>query len=318
LAHVKDQEWGVKPPGGETMTEFAKEKIAFAIGLLAVIFTLTPLLESYGSAGFLLVGLRIEIRQLYLFLSASLGLAVYFYGLQFMTGRRMRFAAVTGDVFYALAMVGPLLFASLFLAVLLASAAARIFATVSILPVIEGIVSSIAGAGAMWAWFQLRATLDRKQKHSEAFSREQQEISQLRRAEDLLRAGHSDLAIVEAFRSLELAAPTLIPKLSSLDLKKKNREWFQILTERLPTELRAQLEMVRNARNLAAHGLEPITSAAAQEAVRTIGRVLAVLSANRADRCPQCGSTDVAQESGSDSGYSWQRARCLRCGWVDV
>lgn len=300
------------------MTEFAKEKIAFAIGLLAVVFTLTPLLGSYGSAGFLLVGLRIEVRQLYLFLSATLGLAVYFYGLQFMTGRRMRFAAVAGDVFYALAMVGPLLFASLFLTVLFAGAAARLFATVSILPVLEGIISSIAGAGAMWTWFQLRATLDRKQKHSEAFSREQQEISQLKRAEELLRSGHNDLAIVEAFRALELAAPTLIPKLGSLDLKKKHREWFQILTDRLPTELRAQLESVRNRRNQAAHGVEPISATAAQEAVRTISRVLAVLSANRGDRCPQCGSSGLAQEFGSDSGYSWQRDRCLNCGWADV
>lgn len=188
------------------MGEFTKEKIAFAIGLLAVLFTLTPVLDLYGTTGFDLLGVTLSIYRLYLFMSAVLGLAVYCYGIQFTTERTLRPAVVAGDVFYVVAIVTPGLFAALFVIAKAADAVAPIFRSPFFGTLLQNGLSVIAGVGAFVASYLFRKRLDTKQRRAEAAKRELLEVAALRRAEDLFKAGHFDLAVVEAFKALEVAS----------------------------------------------------------------------------------------------------------------
>jgi len=300
------------------MGEFTKEKIAFAIGLLAVLFTLTPFLDQYGTTGFDLVGVTFSIYRLYLFMSAVLGLAVYSYGIQFTTERTLRPAVVAGDVFYVVAIVAPALFAALFVIAEAADAAAPIVRSPSFGTLLQNGLSAIAGAGASLAGYLFGKKLDTKEKRAEAAKRELLEVAALRRAEDLFKAGHFDLAVVEAFKALEVASRGIPAAHRPTGRRPRTRDWFQIVSGFMPEDLRPRLEQARRVRNMAAHSVEPVVESTARETLNTVNKVLAILAGDRAKRCPECGSDDLVTEQGSDSGFAWERSRCRNCGFVDL
>ena len=299
------------------MTDFAKEKIAFAIALLAVLFTLTPLLDTYGTVGFAILGTRLEIRHLYLVLSVTLGLAVYCYGIQFVASRLMRVASIAGDVFHAIAIVVPALYVSLYLAATLVTAVAPILRSPFVQSVVKVVVSAILGAVSVGYWNRARRILDVRQKQAEETRRADLEVDSLRMAEELFKNGHYDLATIEAFRALEIAARGSANKVDRT-LRRENRDWFQVLVASLPEQLRPSLERARTVRNSAAHGVELVSEEAAREAINVIGKSLALIAGSVLDRCPACGSTQIVEESGSDHGFSWTRRRCEGCGWLDL
>ena len=92
------------------LNEFTKTKIAYAVALLAALFTLTPMFREFGFWGYEVFSLLLRVSHLYYFLSAVLTCAVYIYGLQFLTERPIKLLRVSGNVFYAIALVSPPLY----------------------------------------------------------------------------------------------------------------------------------------------------------------------------------------------------------------
>ena len=256
------------------MTDFAKQKVAFAIGLLAALFTLTPLLTDYGLLGFDLFGVRFSLQGLYVFLSGILGLAVYCYGIQFITARRLRYAATAGDIFYALAIVAPGLFASLFVIATLTHVLAPLLRSSTAQIVVQNLLSAVAGAVSVSIAYRAQRTLAQTQRNSEAALREDAEVVTIRRAEELLRAGHNDLAVIEAFKALEMAARNI----SWIARGGPANNWFRKLKDILPQEFQLRLDSAREIRNEAAHSARPVSESEAQEVLATANKLLAVLS----------------------------------------
>src|SRR2546430_2761952 len=108
------------------MNEFTKNKIAFAVALLAALFTITPILSSIGSWGYTIFSITLQINHLYYFLATFLTVSVYVYGLQFLTERQLRPLQLAGDILYAIALVSAPLYACVYLLTLVADLVARL------------------------------------------------------------------------------------------------------------------------------------------------------------------------------------------------
>jgi hypothetical protein len=296
------------------VTELTKNKIAFAVGLLAVLFTLTPLLSDLGGVGFSFLELHLSVRGLYWFLSSTLGLSAYCYGFQFILPNR-RFPTVLGDIFYVTGLVAPLLFLGLFLIALLIDILAPLLRNDRVLSVLQFVMGVATGVASAFAAYRARQTLDLRQRQAERSTSSSQEAAFLLKATALHKDGHFDLAVIEAFRALEVAARAQYGVIGS---GRQRSEWFGRVLNDLPSALRSPLERVRAVRNNAAHAVEPISDADAQEALRVIGKAVALLANIDPNQCPSCGSTPMLEEAGVDSGFHWTRKRCEKCGYLDL
>lgn len=256
------------------MSDFTKEKIAFAVALLATIFTITPVLDALGSAGFQLFGFALQVKHLFYLISASLGLSVYCYGIQFITERPLKVTRIVGDTFYALAIVAPVLYLLLFGGVRLASAIGAVLNSGAARVLSEVFTSFLAGVVTVLLDRFLRLALKRKEQQSAVAGLQEQGVARLRRAEELDAAGHHDLAVVEGFRALESAA-----RREAIGQERPlPRQWLDELRARLPTEdLRAAFERLRRARNTAVHAVEPVSAEQAREGLATASKILAYL-----------------------------------------
>jgi hypothetical protein len=261
------------------LSTFLKEKIAFAVALLAALFTLTPILPDIGSTGFTLLGFTITVRLLYYVLSALLALAVYCYGVQFAFERPRRVLTVTGDVLYAVALVTPVAFLFLFAGTELAAGFGKILRSQTA----TALTSAVAGALSAWfstyLVFRTRRALAAKQRELEQRTFANQSILQLRRAEQLEHSGHYDLAIVEAFRAVESAAR----QSAVVRGQPFPSRWFDAIAPQLPTkDLQQDFEHFRRLRNMAAHAVEPVTADQARKALQVAARLLSFLSGEAA------------------------------------
>ncbi len=257
------------------MNDFTKHKIAFAVALLAVLFAVTPLLNAIGSVGFNLFGVAVTFRLLYYVLSALLALSVYCYGVQFAFERPRRFLTATGDVLYAAAVVAPVAFALLFAGAELATLLGNLLRSQVATAIVSGITGAVSGVISTYLAVRTQRGLAAKERDVEVKAFEQESVVQLRRAEELFKAGHHDLAVVEAFRAVELsvrrsAALRGLPFIPQWTVKGIGRE--------LPEELRQDLEYLRQLRNTAAHAAAPVTAEQARKGLAIAGRLLSALS----------------------------------------
>src|SRR2546425_1198897 len=136
------------------MSDFTKQKIAFAVALLAVLFTVTPLLNAIGSVGFTLLGVAVTFRLLYYVLSALLALSVYCYGVQFAFERPRLFLTATGDVLYAAAVVAPVAFALLFAGAELATLLGNLLRSQVATAIVSGITGAVSGVISTYLAFR--------------------------------------------------------------------------------------------------------------------------------------------------------------------
>ena len=75
----------------------------------------------------------------------------------------------------------------------------------------------------MGYWNRARRILDVRQKQAEETRRADLEVDSLRMAEELFKNGHYDLATIEAFRALEIAARGSANKVDRTLRRKKER-----------------------------------------------------------------------------------------------
>jgi hypothetical protein len=97
------------------MNELFKEKVGYALALLAALFTLTPVLEKIGKYSFVFLNVPITITSGYFILCVLLGLAVYFFALSFVSYRFFFISIIIGNLFYLIAIVIPPIYLILYL-----------------------------------------------------------------------------------------------------------------------------------------------------------------------------------------------------------
>jgi hypothetical protein len=185
------------------MTEFTKTKIHFALALLASLFALHPFLERFADLGFTYMGYEIKWVYAFAATAASLALCVYCFGLTLMSERSHSLLERLGNDFYSVAvMIGPL-FVGLYLASLLANLVGRS-------ELAWAAPATGLGLGIVWIVLSpilallLRRRLG-KQDLSAKFSQfAEEEVTALKRAEEMHAGGHLDLAVMETWRAVEV------------------------------------------------------------------------------------------------------------------
>lgn len=90
------------------MTQFTKDKITFAIALIAVLFALQPFITNFQNQELLTFGLKITVEGLYVTMSLLLFAAIYFYALEFIRETPLGFGVTFGNYLYVLALVLPI------------------------------------------------------------------------------------------------------------------------------------------------------------------------------------------------------------------
>ncbi len=260
------------------MTDFDKAKIGFALALLGVVFAVQPLVGSLLASVLQVFSLRIPIRYFVVAFVGLLSLTVYVYALDFLVERPQSWLRKTGNVLYAVSLAIPLLVPVLWLVNAIGSALLSTASTV-VMSIGQSVLS-IAGAvlGALFSWSTARR-LGHTDEVAIELKLSTDEAGHIRRATEMLSAGHYDLAIVEAFRAVESAMlGALWRRGQSIrpgrpgDLVSAARQ-----AEVLPTETLGLLVELRAARNRAVHGDgqfdRQFAEARIQDALRILGRI---------------------------------------------
>jgi HEPN domain-containing protein len=300
------------------MNDFTKEKLAFVIGLLAILFTLSPLIESVGQIGFSLFGFVFTISHVYYFIAISLLIAVYFYGIRFITEKFIRITESIGNYLYIIAILAPPIYMALFLVVGLANVLGKIFQSDSTRFGIEIVMSILVGVLSSFIAGRIVKIFTKKEKVSSVQQLQKKESLFFSRAESLFNSGNYDLSVVESLKAIEIAAQKYLIDHGHIPYRKTNYSWIKILDEKklVPHEMIENLLFVKDQRNLAAHAIEPISYDKAKEVLFITSKFLALMSS--INSCPVCGSMAVKVGVEREEGNEIQKVFCEDCGWEET
>ena len=261
------------------MDEFTKTKIGYTIALLAVAFAIYPLIESNKSIGFTIFGSLFSIQSAYFLAVSLLALAVYFISLQFISSKRALYFDTASNLAYALSLIIPALYVSLWALILLTNWLSNIVTYIP--PVVwnftAGAITALIGN---YGVLYINKSLTNKDAKSKQDENKKQEIVLLARAEELIIAGHYDLSLLESSKIIEMALR------QSISLTTNDSKLFSMhnLIERakkleiIPQKDIEEVVQVRQLRNNTSHLDTPISKAQAVLAIKVAKRLVKTLS----------------------------------------
>lgn len=261
------------------MNEFTKQKITFAVAFLAALFSISPMLNEFGVYGFELFGQMLTIKYLYYIVASVFTLSVYSFGIQFITEKGFSVASKIGNTLYALAIIAPLIYLITAIAVAITNHFSKHFASIPV-NLITGISGVLIGTVASRVAYTFQSLLAEREKNATTQQLEKEESLFMKRSQDLMRSKQYDLSVVEAFKAIEVSAKKALYERGIYF--NKNR-WVSEISknEMLSGELIKGLEYIRQTRNIAAHGVEPIRAEVAKEIMPIASRIVASLSAQQ-------------------------------------
>ena len=176
-------------------------------------------------------------------------------------------------------MTTPWLYGALFLVVLAVDTFENQI-TPLILNVIVGVLGAFIGAIGVRLVYIIQAKLAEKEQEATNESLSKEESLYISRALELLAAKHYDLAVIEAFKAIEASAKKA---LFDKGINFQPTKWVKVIFQEklLPTELSRALDIIWQARNKAAHGMESVSPEQANELVSSASRIVAVLGSTR-------------------------------------
>jgi HEPN domain-containing protein len=296
------------------MNEFTKEKLAFVIGLVAILFTLSSLIDSVGQIGFSLFGFMLTLSHVYYFISISLLISVYFYGIRFITEKYIRITESIGDYLYIIVILTPPIYLALYIVVGLANTIGEILKSDWARNSFEILFSMLIGGLSVYLWEKIRKIFLKKEIDSSVQQLQNKETTFFNRAESLFNSGNYDLSVVESLKAIEIAAQKYLLDRGHITSRKTNYSWIKILDEKklVPSEMIQSLSFVRDQRNMAAHAVENITKENAKEVLSIAGKFLALMSAK--NYCPICGSPSEYYEIHKFGDIEIKKVFCEDCG----
>ena len=263
------------------MNDFTKNKIAFAVALLAALFTITPILSDIGAWGYEVFSLTLRVKHLYYFLSAILTLAVYIYGLQFLIERQFKQLRVTGDIFYAIALVSPPLYVSLYLITLFTGLLAKLFQAPGAADILKNFIAVLIGMFATELGRRIVKLFSKKDRQERVENIQKEEVSILARAKQLFNDGYYDVTIVECFKVIEL---TVRKSLVARDIPVYGKTFRDLIEKARHQELLSpenfeKIDQLRRLRNSISHSPQntSITREQAEDTLATTDRILAAI-----------------------------------------
>jgi hypothetical protein len=262
------------------MDDFAKTKTAFAAGLLALLFTAWPVLQDTLGSSFRLFGLELTLKAVYATVTIALSISVYATGLRLLTQTALRSLEFVANATYALALVIPPAVGVLFVIATAADLVAPIVDPPGTIDLLTNIASVIAGAVSTLAFVRTTRTFQRRAVESQVALLEKHETTEFARAEELSRNEHYDLAVIDAYKSLESAAKKRLLAIGKLHFGPRVESPLKaaVRTGLIPSELQADLQFVQARRNMAAHSVEPTSKSDAESVLARSGRILAALT----------------------------------------
>jgi len=261
------------------MTDFTKTKMAFAVGLLAVLFMLKPLLDDFGHMGFGFLTITFEVRFVYYAFAALLGSSAYCYALEMLTERSNPIATRTGNLLYALSMLVPPVYGALALIYVIANGITFVIGAEGARELVEGVLMFLLGLSGILLFLYIRQRLREQDKLSIMDRLGAEQANLVTKASGLLEAGLYDLVLVEAFRAIEVG---LKKALTTRDVGYRNSAAGELiqLAERhqiIGEQEKAYLDDIRSLRNAALHEGKSITRSQAEQIIDTTRRVITTL-----------------------------------------
>ena len=128
-----------------------------------------------------------------------LGMSVYFYSIQFLSEKKIKYIQETGDILYGIALSLPPVFLLLVITVKTISLIGKDELTYFISPllsVVAGIVTSLLSA-------KFKGKISEMRRSNDAKDEEKLEHEYLSRAKTLFNDGYFDLSILETFKAIE-------------------------------------------------------------------------------------------------------------------
>lgn len=263
------------------MTDFIKTKLAFAVAMLAGLFAAWPISGPLRSARFTVAVWELQVGDFYAAMIAGLALAVYMYGFQLLSERDWRVVQRAGDFTYAISWSVPLIAFVVWTGSLLITLLGSVVDQDSVVMASGWAVAALSTAMSVWVWLATKRSIDRKERLTAVVQLGHDVVNFYSRAKSLLTQRQYDLAVTEAYKSVEVAArqrlykagkpPRYGPRVES-PLRAAEREGL------IPSELVSEVNELRQQRNLAAHAVEPVTRDQARHAVHIAGEVLNALA----------------------------------------
>ncbi|MHB1000610.1 MAG: DUF4145 domain-containing protein [Armatimonadota bacterium] len=270
------------------MTELSKIKLPFALALLAVMFSVTPIIQKYGSAQYLLLDIPVTVIYIYNICCILLGFSVYFYAIGLINEHQF-FININklGHSVYALALVIPLLNLILYPISLLPKLLVSIE---NILIFISNFLIFLVIGYAIVAVVEISLLFVTRDKINKIEQLDTQENNFLARARKLFNEEYYDLAVTESWKAFEVA---LNKAFEIIDIYAKPQGIFSKLELALKKELLNQnqidaLKNIRPIRNDAVHTDKLITRDDAEKALSISEKAIASLNKVE-DACYFCG-----------------------------
>lgn len=247
------------------MDDFFKTKVGFTIGLLAAVFAFKPLVDSNSDIGFNIFHIKITVKYAYIFLTAFLGLAVYFNSLQFASSKHLKILDGISDACYSIALATPPVFVAFWLITITLG---YLGTYISLIPeyainFIAGVLSSIF---ATFVYNFLSKSIKDKFLSAEKEHERKANLEILSRAQELLKSRMYDMSILESSKVVESVLRSL---LSSRGIKTK--QGFMLELVKLSEEHRILngqdihfLNEIRKKRNESVHMTDVVDKESAE------------------------------------------------------
>ncbi len=185
------------------VNDFAKAKILFALALVAVLFALHSVVRDFSHEGISFFGVVVQFRFIYFMMLGLLGCVIYFYAIDFITDNPLGLAHRVGNLFYAITLLFPPVFAIVFLSIKVAEGVVWISSSPLAGEISKLAIALIAsGAGLLIAKIA-SATLNLRDRQHTVDRLAFESRAHLKRAEELMEAGHYDLVALEGYRCVE-------------------------------------------------------------------------------------------------------------------
>lgn len=273
------------------MNDLDKIKIGFAIGLLAGLFTLGPLVNE-SAFSFSLFTIDIKLIYIYWVFVAILSLSVYFYALTLIKFEKVNnIFNLLGNWTYAIALLYPPFVITIYLISLLSIVIAPVLKSDNFNSIISTILSAISGFAVSFLANKIQKRFKKEGDIENADRIKSKEIDSLEKAKVLYKSEFYDLVIVELWNTIELSFKRVFLQKAIPFSPKSSIKIIETIRKNklLPIALIDELDQLRILRNKAAHPTDDlrISKQLADKALMTTEKILITVD-NFKEVCYYC------------------------------
>ena len=231
------------------------------IGLLAIVFTVKPIVDSNAQLGFFIGSWNVTVQQCYLVTLGFMCLSVYFSSCQFVIEKKFRVLEKLTDVTYAISLSLPPLFILTWGLSELQETIIETWDLEVIRNYVTPVISILSAVLSIISVLFTTRSFEKQAEQARKLSETKENIEHLKQAQTLLSLNMYDLVIIETAKVVESSIKSLLLKygifvqpLSFFELLKVARE--HKLLEAEDIEL---LNELRVSRNKSAHDISKAT-----------------------------------------------------------